>query len=159
VITYKSNLIQSRLAALYSLGQSTGDAAAQFAIQALKTLSWAHGGALVGMLTFLGHNQTMVASKVWLWIGFVTFAAGLGLALLAHLPAFLSQQSYHAKCWAAAEKIFFHSYGEPQEHLDTEESTSLRRGTNLQALGVGAALLSAFCFVLGCGFSLFALLG
>jgi hypothetical protein len=159
-IAYKGNLVQTQVASWYALGQSTGELADQIALQGLKTLSLAHGGALVGMLTFIGHYPELVGSRSGVVTAFVMFSLGLTDTLLAMLLAYSAQLSFHRRCWTVAERLYeSYAFDDPKSPHDTEELKHLNRGAMFEVGAVTAVLLSFIFFILGCGFGVFALIG
>lgn len=153
------NFVQTQVASWYALGQSTGELADQIALLGLKTLSLVHGGALVGMLTFVGHYPELIRSRLGIVTAFIMFSFGLALALLAMLLAYSAQLSFHRRCWTVAERLFeSYAFDDPRAPHDTDELKYLKRGAMFERGAVSAALLSFTLFILGCGFGVFTLI-
>mgnify|MGYP007059379827 CR=1 FL=1 len=62
-----------------------------FALLALKTLSIVNGGALIGMLTFIGNFPNFAQANSPIWWAFILFGGGLAFTLASLLYSYLSQ--------------------------------------------------------------------
>jgi hypothetical protein len=62
-----------------------------FALLTLRTLSIVNGGALIGMLTFIGNFPAFADAGSPIWWSFILFGGGLAFTLASMLYAYLSQ--------------------------------------------------------------------
>jgi len=103
-----------------------------------------NGGALVALLTYAGNSSGRVTAPN-LATAFYAYVAGLILAALAHLSAYLSQAAFMND-----------SLLEAYRQLGLEVKNALPRETYRTrgnwAIGIGIALLvgSLICFIAGC---------
>ena len=69
------------------------DAAVGYAQSTLKTLTFANGGAIVALLTFIGNAEKAIDSR-GIFYAFVWFSVGISLTILAHGLAYFVQEAY-----------------------------------------------------------------
>lgn len=129
----------------------------------LNALMLANGGAIVGLFTFIGNvvgkaTSPVVLSPVPLWAAFCCFVVGLGLALAAHVFAFLSQQMFHYQSIAEAAR---YDRSLASGDVDADRSAEVARnrsGMRHYAVGIALAFIGILLFVSGAGLALFGLL-
>jgi hypothetical protein len=95
-----------------------------YSLAGLKGAFAANGGAIVGLLTFVG-NRAVVVEPQTLWWAFVWFSLGIGGALLAYLAGFLAQAA----------------------HMNGE--AAYKKGGSFAVLGLVAAGTSILLFIVG----------
>jgi len=156
---FQRDLDKARVEALYRSQAERSKFVIDFALLGLRSLVLVNGGALIAMLTFLGHNQELAIRRE-LWSGFGWLVVGLGAALGSIVCAYLSQQQFTHQEASAAEKIFMNSYGNQAKNeaaAGEHEARHLRQGAMWQYIAIALALLSFGCFARGCYVTLGAL--
>ncbi len=125
----------------------------------LRSLVLVNGGALVGMLTFLGHNPDM-ALRGQLWVGFGWLIAGLAMALAAILVAYLTQQVFSTSEYHEAYRLLLLSYGDAEAAKREEGKEDRHRaiGSWLQTVAILVAAGSFVSFAVGSYWTLDALI-
>lgn len=125
----------------------------------LRSLVLVNGGALVGMLTFLGHNAEMAVRRQ-LWEGFGWLIAGLAFALAAIIAAYLAQQTFSRSEYHEAYRLILTSYGDvDRANLEeAKEDRSRDIGGWLQIAAILIAVCSFIGFAVGCYVALDALI-
>lgn len=123
---------------------------AEFAHAALKGLTFANGGAIVALFTFIGNSEAQV-ERSDLWWAFALFGLGLASTLVAYVSGFFSQgfymQATQEQAWNAQEDMLG---GQGSRDF----KVNYRRGELIEYLGVGAAISSVIAFIIGAGFAL-----
>lgn len=158
----RANMIRARDAAYLDAGDRVRFQAS-FAEKLLNALLVANGGAIIGLFTFVGNIVGKAASPIRLsppalWIAFACFVLGLGLALAAHIFAFLSQQEFYFQSMeevSRQERALIQD--EPQMDRTLERQFN-EKGTKRYAQGVLVASGSIILFVVGCGAALYGLM-
>lgn len=148
---------------------SLADAAERVRIQAslaerlLNGLLIAHGGAIIGLFTFVGNmagksETPLRMSVVPIWLSFSLFVLGLALSLAAYLFAFLSQDRYYRQAMDEAER-FERAIrtGEAQTAGECEVAQNAA-GHSYYRCGLGIAVASITLFAAGGGCALLGLL-
>ncbi|MGE0532112.1 MAG: hypothetical protein AB7G40_14475 [Hyphomonadaceae bacterium] len=150
VTRYKRELDKARVEALYRSATERGKFVIDFAMLGLRSLTLVNGGAIVGILTFLGHNEHM-AVRPALWAGFSSLIAGLALSLIAIVCAYVAQHLFSFQDHHGADKIFFIARGDAAFAATSErgEDKYEKFGTWAQMLAVGTAVASFGCFAYG----------
>ena len=124
-----------------------------FSLSALKNLHLVNGGAIVGLLTFMGHSPDHYEKRA-IWWALCWFSIGLALSLLAYFGAFCSQAAYmhvsYKRAWNAKLRVL----GLPEQY---EAMTDIRRGNCALYMAIGSATLSLSLFVIGAFVALSAL--
>ncbi|MET0439135.1 MAG: hypothetical protein ABW043_16745 [Devosia sp.] len=131
----------------------------QLADRALQALMLAHGGALIGLFTFVGNagrDAALHFSAGRLKLAFGAFCIGLALALAAHILAFLSQDRFYNQAFQQAWHAQNIVAGMPQT-IDPAIFAKLnRQGMAFYGVGLIVATLSILLFVGGAGLALWA---
>jgi hypothetical protein len=109
---------------------------------ALRSMVLVNGGAIIGLLTFIG-NTSSVVSAGHLKFGMVLFGIGLLLALLAHFGAYFSQAEFmnvaaHRALEAQARMV--------ERDLAQPDRDHMRKGDVYLCSAIGALLLSLLAF-------------
>ncbi|MBX9747582.1 MAG: hypothetical protein K2X34_11820 [Hyphomonadaceae bacterium] len=135
---------------LYEMAAKRFASAADFARLGVQSALIANGGALVGMLTFLGNTELSFAGG-GLWTTFGAFVVGLVAALSAVLLAYRTQSAYGRQEAAGSDKIYFHLLNDfkPRDEQDAEESRQMRLGGNWEIAGVIVYCVSVIAFIVG----------
>ena len=111
------------------------------AISAIKALTLANGGAILSLLTFVGNHAAKVQAANFEG-AFISFAAGLSVALFAYLPAYYSQawfmHSETSDAWNSQHDMM----EEPRSYSEVGEAER-KRGWIYQNFGVGCILLGS----------------
>ncbi|MEV4934609.1 hypothetical protein [Sphingobium sp. LSP13-1-1.1] len=156
---------------IWEAGRSSAltDAADRIRFQAslaekfLNAMLIAHGGAIIGLFTFVGNVSSkgdgpLVLGIRSIWAAFACFVLGLALTLAAYLLAFLSQHHFYRQSLHEAERIDRAlAMDEPQ--IDrTKERQSNAAGFRHYSRGLIVAAVSVTLFLLGGGLALFGLL-
>ncbi|HRK64394.1 MAG TPA: hypothetical protein PLN53_08355 [Terricaulis sp.] len=120
----------------------------EFAYIALKSLILVHGGALIGLLTFLG-NFPQAANASGAWWAYAAFVFGLFTALLAVIFSYAAQTYFFWAEGSNPEIEAMQSFG-----LDTSEAAkpaqkNARTGIRYQLCAVGSGAISALAFLGG----------
>lgn len=148
---------------------SLADAAERVRIQAslaerlLNGLLIAHGGANIGLFTFVGNLAGKPETALRLntgpiWLSFSLFVLGLALSLAAYLFAFLSQDHYYRQAMAEAERFERAILtGEAQSAGESEVAHNAA-GLSYYRGGIGIAVMSIILFTAGGGCALLGLL-
>lgn len=100
-----------RMAHLYELAASRFASAAEFAQLALRSVLIAHGGALIGLVTFIGTGQRSATLAAPLAVAFGAFGAGLLLALTASAMAYFTQSAFALQESEAADQTYYENLG------------------------------------------------
>ena len=117
------------------------------AMAVIKGLTFANGGAILALLTFVGNHSTNL-NPGQLRSSFTAFAAGLALALSSYVGAYFSQGSYsHSE---TSDSWNHQSDMRQVPRLYTEDANKERRtGTIFEILGVACVVASLISFVVG----------
>jgi hypothetical protein len=139
-----------RQAHLYALAANRFASAGDFAQLALRSAIIANGGALVAILTFLGHTGRTV-SGISLWLAVIAFVLGLFAALVTVFFAFQAQAAFGRQEAAGSDKIYFHllSDREKCDEEDALETKQMAIGGKWQLAGEITYIISIVLFVLG----------
>lgn len=143
------DLVKVRQQALYSAAEMRGRAVVDFALLGLRSLLLLHGGALVGMLTFLGNFPELAQAGNALWCAFTAFIVGLLLALVAVALSYIAQQIFTLQDSAGADKVLFHYIEQPDEKLEVAELKHHKLGRALQVWAVIVSVLSVVALGVG----------
>jgi len=117
----------------------------QFSQAALKNLHLVNGGAVLALLTFLGHTDLNVNYRA-IWWAFVWFGLGLATSLASYFGAYFSQAHFMnvsiMEAWNAQQR----ARGLPPPH---DYRPHFRVGNLYMYLGIAAAVVSLALFVIG----------
>lgn len=136
---------------------------ASLAEKMLHALLITHGGATIGLFTFIGNLVGKNAGPIGvtmplIWAAFGCFAFGLGVALAAYVFAFLSQQDFYFQAMeelARMERALLMDEGQTDK---TAERRFNQAGNRNYGFGLISACVSIVLFVAGAGFALGGLL-
>lgn len=135
---------EATLTSTYERSKSVMD----FALLGLRSLIFVNGGALVGLVTFIG-NFGAAEDNSGVILGFTLFVFGLFFAFLAVLLSYLAQQHFFwseaHECDREAREMF----GLDATEVRTELVGEWKVGTRYQSSAIVMALLSAIVFVIG----------
>lgn len=117
------------------------------ALAALKGLTLVNGGAIVGLLTFIGNRATSF-DQALLGFGLIAFVLGLVFNLAAYIFGYFAQATFmdaiYHQSWNDQRTMF----GIPKDNApDGFEA----RGTKLLAIGIAVAVSSLVSFGVGAG--------
>jgi hypothetical protein len=94
----KAEVFKSQLQAQVEHQTETYKSLITISTACFKSLQLLNGGAVIAMLTYLGHNEnasfTVISAFKW---GLGAFMMGLLFATAAYLPAYLTQLNLHQK--------------------------------------------------------------
>jgi hypothetical protein len=119
----------------------------EFALLGLRGLTIINGGALVGLLTFLGQYDIRVGGGL-IW-AFGAFVIGLFFAFVATLASYLSQTYFNWNEMGEAQRIGMQALGRDSEELFKDSKKSYENGTTARLWAIAAAVSSLLCFVVG----------
>lgn len=145
---------------LDQLAASRADAAERVRIQAsiaelsLKAMMLAHGGAMIGLFTFLGNlldkgNGSIAFRADRIWLAFAFFIVGFVVTLLAHVFAFLSQDRFFNQ---AMREVFRLEKTVTQGKAETDQTDEIRifkQGQRFYLGGMALAVASVLLFGAG----------
>lgn len=116
----------------------------------LQSMLIVNGGALAGMLTFIGNVPT-VAHNPGVLCASVAFSIGIAAALFATLFAYATTTKYYNQSVAMAESLFWGMNAEPQRQGESDrESTAFgASGGRYEVVAVGLGIISMLAFVSG----------
>ncbi len=144
---------QAQLTSAYERSKAVFD----FALLGLRSIVIVNGGAIVGLLTFVG-NFNRAADSAGVWAAFVCFAVGLFAALAAILASY-SAQSWFYWCEELGPEINARETFEVDaSDIRKRASDFLDRGMRRQRVAMASGLLSALLFLAGAILSLSGLL-
>lgn len=115
----------------------------EFSLAGFKTLVLINGGAIISLLTYVGHNANNHVAD-GMSRAFILYVAGLVLAVLAYLVAYASQGSFLNATGQKAYKLL----GVDSADKTTAEQYTTR-GRLAIAAGVILCILSLAAFVWG----------
>jgi hypothetical protein len=116
----------------------------KFAAEGFKTLILINGGAIVGLLTYAGHDSgSGIAAS--LGTAFFVYAIGLVAAMFAFLASFFSQSSLRA----AAIRSATHRMGLEPTADEKTEGQYRREGDRAIYIAIVLCLLSVAAFIAG----------
>lgn len=136
---------------------------ASLAEKFLNALLIAHGGAIIGLFTFIGNLLGKVEAPLSLGIGYVwgafaSFVVGLSLTLGVYLMAFLSQHHFYHQAVHEAER-FDRAIVMDETQIDrSREQLSNASGDRHYRRGLLVAGASVVLFIVGGGLALMGLL-
>lgn len=136
---------------LYRAAFERGKFVIDFAIMGIRSLVVINGGAIVAILTFLGHYQGTRINDAII-DGLVYLIAGLGCALITNVLAYLAQQSFSLQEHHGANKIFFmtrRSSPHIVKESGIDEDRNFSVGTTLQYAAISFAVTSFSLFSIG----------
>ena len=92
----KAEVFKSQLQAQVEHQTETYKSLITISTAAFKSLQFLNGGAVIGMLTYLGHieNASFTAISAFKW-GLGAFMFGLFLSTAVYIPAYLTQLNLH----------------------------------------------------------------
>jgi len=130
-----------------------------FAEKSLAALLLAHGGALIGLFTFIGNvvgkaDAPLKFNTSSLWGGFVCFSLGVAMVLVAHLFAFFSQLAFYNQ---AAQEMWRHQRTLGSGVVNGEMSKELslyNQGNTHMKIAIFVLCGSLLLFIGGSGLSL-----
>jgi hypothetical protein len=149
---FRRDLDKMRAEHFYKASLERSKLVIDFALLGIRSLIIVNGGALVALLTFLGHYEnTAIQNDLWLAFGY--WSAGLACALATIVFAYITQQTLTYSEHAGAQFIFFNVYrgmerAEKEQRREHEHYHEL--GGVLQIAGIQSALVSFAMFVVGC---------
>lgn len=117
----------------------------EFAQSALRNLHLVNGGAIIALLTFVGNVVDGIDKSSIFW-SFVWFSIGLSLSLLAYLGAYFSQSFFMNVAFAQAWEAQHRAEGSVATFPYQKD---FDRGNVALAVGIGFALASMVCFIVG----------
>ena len=129
---------------------------ASIADRALQSLMLANGGALVALFTLVGKAGAVHFDVRRLKIAFACFVAGLIMALIAHLFAFLSQDRFLHSAFHEADRHASTILTGTVQTGQAEALAAHRVGMRHYAIGIGVFVFSIVGFVAGCLIALLA---
>jgi hypothetical protein len=111
----------------------------EFSISGFKTLILVNGGAVIGLLTYLGnlHDERTAAG---LRLAFAGYVVGLACAVLAYLPAYYGQGQVMLH---SASEVFV-AMGIEEENAETQ-----RKRVRQSNFWIGAAVVLSLLSLLG----------
>lgn len=115
----------------------------EYTIAGLKTLFLINGGAVIGLLTFLGNSDSGVSAHK-LGVAFAWYIGGVAAAVFTYLTAYSSQAQLMNGSMIGA----YHQLGVSAETTKTRDDFN-RVGMRYVFVGVAMAILSLVCFGLG----------
>ena len=156
--SFQGEITKTRIEAFYRAAHDRSRFVIDFALLGLRSLVLVNGGAIVAMLTYLGHYQ-VVSLHTSLWVGFTLLLLGLGVALVTNALAYISQQHFTLHEHHSADQLYFNA---SESHDQEAESRGLSArhfaiGKRFQYPAIVAAFVSFGFFALGCVFTLSAL--
>ncbi|MBS0482604.1 MAG: hypothetical protein JSR96_10715 [Proteobacteria bacterium] len=129
--------------------------ASEYALGALKGLFLANGGAIVGLLTFVGNAHEAHIKVGGIRSAFALFALGLSAVLVAYIAGYVSQaynmQASDRRAWHAYERA---SAPEVLQHVDS----LARQANRAENIGIGMVVASLVLFITGAFVALSAIL-
>jgi hypothetical protein len=129
-----------------------------FALLGLRTLTIINGGALIGLITFLGHVEiARHAQPVPLWWAYALFVVGLFLSFGAILGAYLAQNYFNWNEMAEAERSGLQTLGRDTKEAYEDSAKHWQNGGKARGFAIACAVGSALAFVAGAFLSLAAL--
>lgn len=125
----------------------------------MKALMLANGGAMIALFTFIGNlvaksSSALPFNTARLWIAFACFVAGLTLALLCHVCAFVSQDRFYNQAMEEVSRQQEAMHQSLKTRPNDRERQFNRVGMVAYALGIALAACSIIAFMIGCGFAL-----
>lgn len=118
----------------------------ELGVQALKGLTLVNGGAIIGLVTFIGNKGTTFNQWLLGW-AMLAFAGGLVIDLIAYILGYLSQSEIMnmsvSQGWNAQRTMV----GVPIDQ--TEVQKHYKRGEKVLRFAIAAAVLSLGAFCLG----------
>lgn len=123
----------------------------EFSVAGFKTLILINGGAIISLLTYIGHSTGDSAAHN-LATAFVAYAAGLVVAMLAYLAGYFSQANF-------MQDSTLRAYEQLGIEAETKKSADdFRKSGNIAVgIGVGLSVLSLTAFIAGSSFAMSAL--
>lgn len=115
----------------------------EYSIAAFKTLILINGGAIISLLTYIGHATDQNAAHSFSR-AFIAYVGGLVIAVSAYLAAYASQANFmQDSTLRAYEQLGI-------EGQTTKSPDAYRKsGTTAVRIGVGLSVLSLTAFILG----------
>ena len=142
----------------YALGIERLRIGSQIALASLQGLLLLNGGAVVALFSLVaqGSGSAFVRHLYFptIWWALASFAAGMISIIIAFVAGYLSQEIIARVELVDAANIFLSLSNEPL-HGDVPHEWASR----LLNIGIVAASMSAFAFIIGSGFGLWAALG
>lgn len=114
----------------------------EFSLAGFRTLILLNGGAIISLLTYIGHNSRDLAgqfSKAFIW-----YVVGLVAVVLSYLAAYYSQGAFLN---AAASEAFSRAGLKAQGNKTPEQHILI--GRRAIAVAVGLCVLSLVAFTVG----------
>lgn len=125
-------------------------AVVDFALLGLRGLTIINGGALIGLVTFLGHAEaTRPLQAAPLWWAYGLFVVGLFLGFMAILASYLSQTYYNWNEVAEAERAGMQTLGRDTKEAADASTKDWSNGNMARNAAIACALGSMLCFFVG----------
>lgn len=134
-----------------------GQAVFDFALLALRSLLIANGGALIGLVTFLGHFQDAVRA-IGAWLAFGAFSLGVFFGLLAIMFSYLAQGFFFDAEMSAARREAYESFRFDTSQMREAEGENAIKGAHRRVVAIVCGIVAASLFLVGCGLILWALI-
>jgi uncharacterized membrane protein len=128
---------------------------ASFAEIAWKSLTLINGGAIVSLLTFIGHENSNLNANS-LWNAFAAFCLGLAFCVASILAGFLAQAYFMKSTISNAWNLKAEMHGHEPRYT-AEAFRQLRTGNIFEVIAIAVNVLSFLAFVVGAGFSVSAI--
>lgn len=127
---------------------------AALADRALQALLLANGGALIALFTFVGTlagaGKKAAIDPGYMKGAFAFFALGLGLALIAHILGFMSQDRFFNQSTVEMWRHQRVALSGVSEERDPAELVYHQDGQRAYLGGVTLAIASVLFFIVGC---------
>lgn len=132
---------------------------ATFAEKLLNSLLLAHGGAIVGLFTFIGNvlrrpDFPVTFDTAFLWAAFGAFTLGALLALAAYAFAFMAQHHFYAQALEEAMRMERALLTDAAQVDRSAERKLNRRGFRYYWTGMMMIVVSLILFAIGGGLAL-----
>lgn len=122
-----------------------------FALLGLRGLTIINGGALIGLVTFLGHVESARhAQAVPLWWAYALFVFGLFLSFIAILGSYLAQTYFNWNEMSEAERAGLQALGRDYGEDDGKNSRQQwEDGNKARTVAIVCAIGSILAFCIG----------
>ena len=155
---YRREIAKMRLASAFEDNRLAWKATHDFAQLCIRLLSFTHGGALIGMLTFIGHYPDLITARTPLLTALVFFSLGLFLTLVTAVLGYIAQQIFTFQEAAGAEKHVADAQGEDGANNEDAEHNYYNLGRRFQVAATLVGIVAGLLFILGVGAAVVALL-
>jgi sterol desaturase/sphingolipid hydroxylase (fatty acid hydroxylase superfamily) len=124
-------------------------AVVDFALLGLRGLTIVNGGALIGLITFLGHYEDVPRTHTGLWWAFGLFVVGLSFSFLAILFSYLAQTYFNWQEMTEAERLALQAVGANDQREYEEARKEFRNGDVSRSIAITCSVISLGCFFVG----------